>query len=81
MDLKANMAWRLKMEDSAWFTLLLLVYMANGEGVDVSKITRGLDDEYIKTCPNVEWEEDMGKTIPFCKINGQFCNRQCRRES
>lgn len=69
------------MEDSSWLALLLLVYMANERGVDVSEIARDLDDEYVKTCPNVEWEEDMGKTIPFCKIDGQFCNQQCGRES
>lgn len=69
------------MEDSSWLALLLLVYMAKEKGVDISELTRDLDDEYVKTCPNVEWEEDMGKTIPFCKIDRQFCNQQCKRES
>ena len=28
-------------------------------------------------CPMVEWEHDMGATIPFCKLDDKFCNGQC----
>ena len=30
-----------------------------------------------KNCPMVEWEHDMGATIPFCKLDKKFCNGQC----
>lgn len=29
------------------------------------------------TCPMVEWEHDMGATIPFCKLDNTPCNAQC----
>lgn len=32
----------------------------------------------IKNCQYVEWEQDMGKSIPFCKITGEYCNGQCK---
>lgn len=30
-----------------------------------------------KDCPVIEWEHDMGATIPFCKLDNTFCNGQC----
>ena len=33
--------------------------------------------ELQKNCPMVEWEPDMGMTIPFCKLDNKFCNGQC----
>lgn len=42
-------------------------------------------ERYIKEkkiqeeCENVEWEEDMGAHIPFCKLDGKICNMQCMR--
>lgn len=33
--------------------------------------------ELQKNCPMVEWEHDMGATIPFCKLDNSFCNGQC----
>lgn len=30
-----------------------------------------------KNCPMVEWEHDMGATIPFCKLGNSYCNGQC----
>lgn len=33
--------------------------------------------ELQKNCPMVEWESDMGATIPFCKLDNKFCNGQC----
>ena len=33
--------------------------------------------ELQKNCPMVEWEHDMGATIPFCKLDKTFCNGQC----
>ena len=33
--------------------------------------------ELQKNCPMIEWELDMGATIPFCKLDNEFCNGQC----
>lgn len=33
--------------------------------------------ELQKDCPMIEWEHDMGATIPFCKLDNSFCNGQC----
>lgn len=33
--------------------------------------------ELQRNCPMVEWEHDMGKSIPFCKLDKAFCNGQC----
>lgn len=33
--------------------------------------------EIQKTCPMVEWEHDMGATIPYCKLDNSYCNGQC----
>ncbi len=30
-------------------------------------------------CPKIQYEQDMGKTIPFCRLDGQLCNGQCMR--
>ena len=30
-----------------------------------------------QTCTNIEWEHDMGKSIPFCRLDDKFCNGQC----
>ena len=36
-------------------------------------------DDIQRNCSNVEWEQDMGAHIPFCKLTGDFCNMQCIR--
>lgn len=30
----------------------------------------------MQNCP-LEYEQDMGKTIPFCRLDGLLCNGQC----
>ena len=30
-----------------------------------------------KNCPMVEWEQDMGATVPYCKLDNALCNGQC----
>ena len=32
---------------------------------------------FIKNCPHIEYEQDMGASIPFCRIDGNMCNGQC----
>jgi len=34
-------------------------------------------DEQRNNCPCVEWEQDMGFKIPYCKLTNQYCNGQC----
>ena len=65
------------MDNSTWLNILLLAAATN---FDLSEY-QSPNNDYVKNCPKVEWEEDMGKTIPFCKIDGQLCNQQCRRKS
>ena len=33
--------------------------------------------ELQRNCPMVEWEQDMGATVPYCKLNNSYCNGQC----
>lgn len=35
------------------------------------------DEEIQRNCPSIEWEQDMGAHVPFCKIYGGMCNMQC----
>ena len=32
-----------------------------------------------ENCNDMEFEQDMGKTLQVCKIDGQYCNMQCIR--
>jgi len=32
-----------------------------------------------ENCENIEWEQDMGMHIPFCKLDGKLCNVQCTK--
>lgn len=42
-------------------------------------------ERYIKekktqeNCEHIEWEQDMGMHIPFCKLDGKLCNVQCTK--
>ena len=33
--------------------------------------------ELQKNCPMVEWEQDIGATVPYCKLDKTLCNGQC----
>ncbi len=33
--------------------------------------------ELQRNCPMVEWEQDMGATVPYCKLDKALCNGQC----
>ena len=35
--------------------------------------------DYERECPFVEFEQDMGHSIPFCRLDGQMCNMQCKK--
>ena len=34
-------------------------------------------DEKKNNCLYIEWEQDMGFKIPYCKLTNQYCNDQC----
>lgn len=36
-------------------------------------------EELQKNCECIEWEQDMNANVPFCKLDGQLCNGQCRK--
>lgn len=33
--------------------------------------------ELQRNCHMVEWEQDMGATVPYCKLDKTLCNGQC----
>ena len=33
--------------------------------------------ELQKNCSEVEWEQDMGATVPYCRLYKTLCNGQC----
>lgn len=34
-------------------------------------------ENIMKNCAHIEYEQDMGAHIPFCKLDRQMCNMQC----
>ena len=36
-------------------------------------------EEQRDMCPQVEWEQDMGAHIPFCRLTNDFCGMQCMK--
>ena len=38
-------------------------------------------ENMMRNCCNIEFEQDMGAHIPFCKLDGQMCNMQCMKGS
>lgn len=68
--------------DEAWMIMLLLLYSAQEQGKELSFIDileqEKANDEFVKNCPSVEWEQDMHANIPFCTLDGKMCNMQCR---
>ena len=71
------------MKDNDWLLLFLLLYynpdFVNQINKEYQQIQKNKNYQY--NCPNIEWEEDMGAHIPFCKQDGNFCNLQCRRKN
>ena len=69
--------------DETWMILMLLLYSAYEHGIDVNSMVEQekADAEFVKNCPSVEWEQDMHADIPFCKLDGEMCNMQCRNRS
>lgn len=63
-------------------TLLLLLYASFGTKSDdweEYKAQMEREKEMQENCPMIEWEQDMGAHVPFCKRDGDMCNMQCMR--
>ena len=70
--------------DEAWMIMLLLLYSAQEQGKEISLIDieqKRADAEFVNNCPSVEWEQDMYANIPFCKLDGEMCNMQCKNRN
>lgn len=71
--------------DDAWLILFLLLYSVQEKGKEISFSDileqEKANDEFVKNCPSVEWEQDMHADIPFCKLDGEMCNMQCRNRN
>ena len=71
--------------DEAWLALILLLYSTCEQGKeinfnDVFKQEKA-NEQFRRNCPSVEWEQDMQASIPFCKLDGEMCNMQCRNRN
>ena len=68
--------------DVTWLIHFLLLYSAQEQGKELSFSDileqEKADAEFVKNCPSVEWEQDMHADIPFCKLDGEMCNMQCK---
>lgn len=36
--------------------------------------------DMMENCCHIEYEQDMGAHIPFCRLDGQMCNMQCLKD-
>jgi hypothetical protein len=68
--------------DEALTMIFLLLCSAQKQGKELSFSSileqEKADTEFVKNCPSVEWEQDMHADIPFCTLDGEMCNMQCR---
>ena len=71
--------------DEALMIIFLLLCSAQEQGKELSFSDmleqEKADTEFVKNCPSVEWEQDMHADIPFCKLDGEMCNMQCRNRN
>ena len=71
--------------NEAWMTLILLLYSTYEQDKEISfndvfKQEKA-DEQFIRNCPSVDWEQDMNANVPFCKLDGKMCNMQCRNRN
>lgn len=74
-----------------WLLILSILALSGG---DYKPIIKEDFEDYIErkkkeedtiklirdNCSAIEWEQDMGAHIPFCRLDGDFCNMQCMRK-
>ena len=69
------------MNDFDLWLLLFLLFSIDPDGCkeaiekDREKVKQ--KDELQRSCPNIEWEQDMGACIPFCRLTNDFCDCHC----
>ena len=73
------------LNDEALMMILMLLCSAQKQGKEISFSDmleqEKADSEFVKNCPSVELEQDMHADIPFCKLDGEMCNMQCRNRN
>ena len=66
--------------DDNWAIFLILFAYAIKKDPDCFERLRR-EEERKKTmrenCPAIEWEQDMGNHIPWCKMTGEPCDFSC----
>lgn len=69
--------------DEAWMMIFLLLCSAQNNEFNVHDMfdQEKADTQYVNNCPSVEWEQDMHANIPFCKLDGEMCNMQCKNRN
>ena len=79
------------MENNDYWLLLLLVLCygnssdpltnmkENIKKIEADRERERLFREYQRDCPYIEWEHDMGATIPFCRLTNDFCDGHCMK--
>lgn len=71
--------------DEALMMIFLLLCYAQEQGKEISFSDilnqEKANDEFVKNCPSVEWEQDMHADIPFCKLDDEMCNMQCKNRN
>ena len=68
--------------NEAWTMIFMLLCSAQQQGKELNFSDmlekEKADAQYVNNCPSVEWEQNMHANIPFCKLDGEMCNMQCR---
>ena len=64
--------------DSNSLLLLMLLAFQKSDLDSYFKKTQS-ELEYQRNCQSVEWEQDMGAHIPFCKLTNDICDMHCLR--
>ena len=72
--------------NNPWPALILMMYgmkqnpnLLNGlqKSLEEDRKRKEQEESIRYHCDAVEYERDMGKSIPFCRRYGGFCNMQC----
>ena len=76
--------------DPYWLMLLLAMCFGNSpdpmqnmkETIKKIEADREWDRAFRQKqldCPDIEWEHDMGATIPFCRLTNDICDGHCMK--
>lgn len=65
------------MTDSECWLLLFFLFSMNPDAIQKSIKKEKQKEEMQRNCPYIEWEQDMGAHIPFCRLTNDFCNYHC----